>query len=82
MTEQKIDKQIDIRGLHCPHTFVRAKLAIESMETGETLEILLDHKPATRSIPNAMGELGHRVVTLEELDGPQWRIVITKGSRN
>ena len=51
-------KRIDIRGLICPYTFVKAKLAIESIEAGQVLEVLLDHEEATRSIPKAMKELG------------------------
>ncbi|MGW8273068.1 MAG: hypothetical protein ACWGN7_06745, partial [Thermodesulfovibrionales bacterium] len=30
MGSANADKKIDIRGLHCPYTFVKSKLAIES----------------------------------------------------
>ncbi len=54
MEEIKPDKKINIKGLVCPYTFVKAKLAIESMEIGEILEILLDFEEASRSIPKSM----------------------------
>ena len=47
--EIKVDKTIDIKGQVCPYTFVRSKLAIEKMDVGEVLEIILDHKPAVEN---------------------------------
>ena len=31
---------IDLRGVSCPTNFVKAKLALEEIETGEILQIL------------------------------------------
>lgn len=44
-------KQIDIRGKVCPMTFVYTKLALEELEEGEILEVLLDFPAALKSIP-------------------------------
>lgn len=72
------DKRIDIRGLVCPYTFVKAKLAIESMEVGQVLEILLDHKEASRSIPRSMTEHGHTLLRTEKLTDRDWVLLIRK----
>ena len=71
-------RTIDIRGLVCPMTFVKAKLAIEDMITGGLLSITLDYEPATRSIPNSMRELGHEVLAIEQTGPKEWRLTIRK----
>jgi TusA-related sulfurtransferase len=50
----KIDKQINLKGEVCPYTYVKSKLAIEKMEVGEVLEIILNHKPAVENVPRSM----------------------------
>ncbi len=72
------DKKIDIRGLVCPYTFVKAKLAIEAMEVGQVLEILLDYEEASRSIPKSMEDHGQKVLKVEKLNGTEWVLQIRK----
>ena len=60
--EPKVDKTIDIKGQACPYTFVRSKLAIEKMNIGEVLEILLDHRPAVDNVPKSMEAEGQKVL--------------------
>jgi TusA-related sulfurtransferase len=75
----RVDKQIDIRGLVCPMTFVKAKLAVEGMAEGEVLEVLLDYEEASRSIPNSMKEHGHEVLVVEKTNETDWVLRIRKG---
>jgi TusA-related sulfurtransferase len=72
------DKKIDIRGLVCPYTFVKAKLAIESLEVGQVLEILLDYEEASRSIPKSMEDHGQKVLHVEKVNDRDWLLVIRK----
>ncbi|MEJ2315116.1 MAG: sulfurtransferase TusA family protein, partial [Nitrospirota bacterium] len=62
MENVKADKTVDIKGLVCPYTFVKAKLAIEEMEVGQVLEILLDYEEASRNIPRSMEDHGQKVL--------------------
>jgi len=78
MNEVRIDRRIDITGLKCPYTFVKAKLAIESMEVGQVLEILLDYEEATNSIPNSMRDHGHSVLDVIGPNKGQWIIRVRK----
>lgn len=78
MEDCKVDKEIDIRGLVCPYTFVKAKLAIESMEIGQVLEILLDYEEASRSIPKSMEDHGQRVLKVEKINPTEWLLRIRK----
>ncbi len=76
--EIKIDRKINIKGLVCPYTFVKSKLAIEDMQVGQTLEILLDYEEASRSIPKSMEDHGQTVLKVEKINDTDWIIQIRK----
>lgn len=78
MEEVKPDKSINIKGLVCPYTFVKSKIAIEAMEVGQVLEILLDYPEAARSIPKSMEEHGQKVLKVEKINDTDWRLLIKK----
>jgi TusA-related sulfurtransferase len=72
------DKSINIKGLVCPYTFVKSKLAIESMEIGQVLEILLDNEEGTRNIPKSMEDHGQTVLKIEKINDSDWILCIRK----
>ncbi|MFZ2197842.1 MAG: sulfurtransferase TusA family protein [Thermodesulfovibrionales bacterium] len=72
------DKNINIKGLVCPYTFVKSKLAIESMEVGQILEILLDSEEASRNIPKSMEDHGQKVLKVEKINNTDWILQIKK----
>lgn len=74
----KPDKKIDIRGLTCPYTFVKAKLAVEDMEVGQVLEILLDYPDAVKNIPRSMQDHGQTVLKVDKVSDKNWVIVVRK----
>lgn len=76
--EVKADKTIDIRGQVCPYTFVRSKLAIEKMNIGEVLEIILDYRPAVDNVPKSMQNEGQKVLKIEQTGEKEWHIFIRK----
>jgi TusA-related sulfurtransferase len=78
MEDVRIDKKINIKGLVCPYTFVKSKLAVEDMEIGEVVEILLDYEEAARSIPKSMEDHGQKVLKVEKINDTDWIIVIRK----
>ncbi len=78
MEEITPDKSINIKGLVCPYTFVKAKLAIESMEVGQILEVLLDYEEASRSIPKSMEDHGQKVLKVEKINDTDWILQIKK----
>ncbi|HET6516355.1 MAG TPA: sulfurtransferase TusA family protein [Thermodesulfovibrionales bacterium] len=74
----KPDKSINIKGLTCPYTFVKSKIAIEDMEVGQVLEILLDYEEASRSIPKSMEDHGQKVLKVEKINDTDWILQIRK----
>ena len=78
MPEIKIDKTLNIKGVVCPYTLVKSKLAIESIDVGQVLEILLDYPEASESIPKAMLNYGHAVLKVEKINSTDWIIHVRK----
>lgn len=57
---------IDLRGVCCPTNFVKAKLAIENLETGETVEMLIDEGEPVKNLPRSLKAEGHKLLGLRE----------------
>ncbi len=75
---KKTDKTLNIKGVVCPYTLVKSKLAVEDIEVGQILEILLDYPEASESIPKAMLNYGHTVLKVEKINSTDWIIRIKK----
>lgn len=75
------DVYIDITGEICPMTFVKTKLAIEKMASGQLLEVLLRGEEPLGNVPRSVREHGHEVVSLIPEDGEPdtaYRLLIRK----
>lgn len=68
MTENA-DYYLDITGELCPMTFVRTKLLVEKMASGQTLEVRLKGAEPLINVPRSIRELGHQIVALAPEDG-------------
>ncbi len=78
MDDIKVDKKLDIRGEVCPYTLVKTKLAVESIEVGQVLEVILDYPEAATSVPTAMENYGNKILKLEKINPKEWIIQIKK----
>ena len=64
------DQELDITGEICPMTFVRTRLALDRMATGETLMVRLRGEEPLRNVPQTAREQGHEVLSIQtEPDG-------------
>lgn len=68
MTE-KPNYSLDITGELCPMTFVKTKLRVERMPSGETLEVRLKGLEPLGNVPRSITELGHEIVSMVREDG-------------
>jgi TusA-related sulfurtransferase len=59
------DQTIDITGEVCPMTFVRTKLKLERMRSGEVLSVRLRGDEPLRNVPRAARDEGHAVLGIE-----------------
>lgn len=71
------DDQIDLRGVLCPINFVKTKLKLEMMDSGQILEVILDDGEPIRSVPRSLKEEGHKIIKVENLNGA-YRLMVKK----
>jgi TusA-related sulfurtransferase len=69
---------LDITKEHCPMTFVKTKIALEALESGDTLELLVLRGEVLDNIPRSAKEEGHRVLMVEQVEGDVYKILIEK----
>ena len=60
-----IDHFLDITSDVCPITFVKTKLLIERMNSGEVLEVRLTEGEPLENVPRSVSDEGHKVLSLE-----------------
>ncbi|MBI4302602.1 MAG: sulfurtransferase TusA family protein [Chloroflexi bacterium] len=74
----KIDEEINLKGEVCPYTFVKSKLALEEMEIGQVLRVIVDHLPAVDNVPRSMRNEGQEVLEIVQLNETDWAMTIRK----
>ncbi|MBC7433831.1 MAG: sulfurtransferase TusA family protein [Rubritepida sp.] len=72
--EPPADYSIDVRRDVCPMTFVRCRLMLDRMASGQVLEVLFFGNEPARNLPRTAIEQGHSVLSQE--DG---RLLLRKG---
>jgi TusA-related sulfurtransferase len=77
MNEIKPGSVLDLRGVTCPNNFVRAKLKLEEMLSGEILEVIIDDGDPIKNVPRSIKEEGHEILKAEKIDS-YWKLVIKK----
>lgn len=77
MSELKIDRSLDLRGVSCPLNFVKTKLTLEGMGTGLILEVLLDDGEPITNVTASVKEEGHQILKVEKISA-HWKLVIKK----
>ena len=71
------DKFMDLRGTKCPMNFVKTKVAMNAMKSGETLEVWLDDGEPADNVPRSTKLEGNKVLNQEKL-GDYWTVLIEK----
>lgn len=59
-------------------TFVKVKLALETLEPGDSLEVLLTEGEPLNNVPKSAADMGFEVSTIEHVDASVHRVVISK----
>ena len=55
---------LDLRGTPCPVNFIRCKLALESLEAGEKLQVQLDRGEPEEMVIPGLRDAGHHVAVV------------------
>ena len=78
MEAVQIDQEINLKGEVCPYTFVKSKLALEDMDAGQVLRVIVDHLPAVDNVPRSMKNEGQEILEVGPISDTDWHIVIKK----
>lgn len=73
-----IDRELNLKGEVCPYTFVKTKLAMEEMDCGQILKVIVDHIPATQNVPRSLQNEGNEVLDVSQINETDWQIIARK----
>lgn len=73
------DKAIDITAETCPMTYVRTRLALDTINSGQILLVRLKGEDPLRNVPRAAADQGHDPLDLLQQPDGTWLLVIQKG---
>ena len=71
------DVKKDFRGVMCPMNFVKTKIALTPMQSGQILEILLDDGAPIENVPGSLKNEGHTILSTEKVEN-YWKVLIKK----
>ena len=69
---------IDLRGVSCPTNFVKAKLALEDIENGTVVQMLLDDGEPVKNVPRSLKADGHKLIGLKQTDEGHYILELEK----
>jgi TusA-related sulfurtransferase len=63
----------------CPYTFLKARLALEPLEPGTVLRVVVDNEASARDVPRSLGAAGHVVLAVTSTGDGAWEILTRRG---
>lgn len=67
----------DLRGVACPMNFVKAKLELSFINSGDLLEIYLDEGEPIENVPGSLKGEGHKIVSIKKR-GDYYSLIVEK----
>jgi len=78
MDEFTVDETVDITDVVCPVTFVKVKVALEELDSGQVLSIRLNDGEPVQNVPRSLKEEGHRVLKLADNGDGTYNLIVRK----
>ncbi|MDH5719622.1 MAG: sulfurtransferase TusA family protein [Spirochaetia bacterium] len=76
--ENSAEKFKDLRGVKCPMNFVKAKIELTPMKSGDKLALLLDDGEPIENVPGSIESEGHAILKKEK-QAEHWFLLVKKG---
>ncbi len=76
--EQKADRTVDLLSEVCPYTFVKSKLELEQMESGQVLQIHLGNSESASNVPRSVDLEGHEVLSVDQTEPSHWVVTVRR----
>ena len=77
LQRRRPDRFKDLSGVECPLNFAQIKVQLFAMNSGETLEVVLDDGAPIENVPESVKSEGHSILCRER-NGEQWTVLIRK----
>lgn len=74
---EKPDKSVDCIGLFCPMPLLRTREEIDSLESGQVLELIADDPAAEEDIQRFAKRTGNKILKMEK-EGDKLKFLIKK----
>ncbi len=74
----KPDFEFDLKGEVCPYTFVKSKLALEMLDSGQILQVVVDNDESATNVPRSLTNEGNNVLGVEKMNEKDWLITVRK----
>lgn len=78
MSDKKADLLVDITDVICPVTFVKVKVALEELEQGQVLEILMNEGEPIQNVPRSLKDEGHKVIRVVNNGDGTYTVLVEK----
>lgn len=75
----KANDFIDITNVVCPITFVKVKVAMEELETGEILEIKMNSGEPIQNVPRSLMDENHKILQVINNEDETYTVYVEKG---
>ena len=73
-----VSRTKDLRGVLCPMNFVKTKLELATLNSGDLLEIWLDDGKPIENVPGSVRLEGHEILSQTQHSDGYWQVVIKK----
>jgi len=70
--------QLDITKEHCPMTFVKTKVELSRLNSGDILEVNLLKGEPLENVPKSAEEQGHEILKVAQVEGDVYQVIIKK----
>jgi TusA-related sulfurtransferase len=78
--DHTLDRELNLRGEVCPYTFVYSKLALEEMDIGQVVKIIVDNDESGDNVPRSIVNEGHKLLSVAKVNEKDWEIVVEKAT--
>jgi sulfite reductase (ferredoxin) len=72
-----VTRHKDFRNVACPMNFVKTKIELSTLNSGDILEILIDDGEPIENVPGSIINEGHKVLSQKQLE-KHWSVTIQK----
>jgi TusA-related sulfurtransferase len=78
MADYTADSSVDITGVVCPLTFVKAKAAIEELDDGQILFVRMNDGEPIQNVPRSLKDEGHEILKLIDNKNGTYDLIVRK----